>query len=44
MLLRETLADKDIPKRDKLRETIIKQFEKEFNLLKDELSVCLFSC
>lgn len=39
MLLRESLTDKDIPRRDKVREAVIKQFEKEFFLLKDELSV-----
>ena len=39
MLLRESLTDKDIPRRDKLRETIIAQFEKEFLRLKVELSV-----
>ena len=39
MLLRESLTDKDIPRRDKVREAIIQQFEKEFGLLKDELSV-----
>jgi hypothetical protein len=41
MLLRESLTDKDIPRRDKVREAIIQQFEKEFFLLKDELSVKL---
>jgi hypothetical protein len=39
MLLRESLNDKDIPRRDKLREAIINQFGKEFARLKVELSV-----
>lgn len=39
MLLREGMTDKDIPRRDKLREGIIQQFEKEFGRLKVELSV-----
>lgn len=41
MLLRESLTDKDIPRRDKLREGIIKQFEKQFACLKVDLSVSL---
>lgn len=39
MLLRESLNDKDIPRRDRLRESIIQQFEKEFAGLKVELAV-----
>jgi len=39
MLLRESLKDTDIPRRDKIREEIIRQFEKEFTRLKTELSV-----
>jgi hypothetical protein len=39
MLLRESLADKDIPRRDKVREAILDQFEKQFKALKTELSV-----
>jgi hypothetical protein len=39
MLLRESLTDKDIPHRDKLREGIIKQFEKQFARLKIHLLV-----
>jgi len=42
MLLRESLNDKDIPRRDKVREAIIQQFEKEFACLKVELSVGWF--
>jgi len=38
-LLRDSLADKDIPRRDKIREAIIRQFEREFSKLKIELSV-----
>ena len=40
MLLRESLTDKDIPCREKVREAIIQQFEKEFANLKNELAVC----
>jgi hypothetical protein len=39
MLLRESLNDKDIPRRDKLREAIINQFGKEFARLKVKLLV-----
>jgi hypothetical protein len=39
MLLQDSLTDKDIPRRDKLREAIIQQFYKEFETLKVELSV-----
>jgi len=39
MLLQESLTDKDIPHRDKVREAIFQQFEKEFSALKIELSV-----
>ncbi len=41
MLLREDMTDKEIPRRDKLREAIIQQFEKEFARLKVKLSVDL---
>ena len=41
MLLRKSLTDKDIPRRDKLREGIIKQFKKQFACLKIDLSVSL---
>ena len=39
MLLRDTLTDEDIPRRDKFREAIIQQFGVEFKKLKVELSV-----
>ena len=39
MLLRESLTDKDIPHRDKLREAIFQEFHKAFGNLKTELSV-----
>jgi hypothetical protein len=39
MLLRESLTNGDIPRRDKVREAIIQQFEKEFAVLRTELSV-----
>lgn len=39
MLLRESLADKDIPRRDKVREAILDQYSKQFDGLINELSV-----
>ena len=40
MLLRETLVDADIPRRDKMREAIISQWQKSFEHLKLDLAVC----
>ena len=39
MLLRESLNDKQIPRRHMLREGVLKQFKREFGQLKLELSV-----
>jgi uncharacterized protein YnzC (UPF0291/DUF896 family) len=39
MLLRESLTDKDIPRRHKVREAILQQYRKQFANLKVELSV-----
>ena len=39
MLLRETLVDADIPRRDKMREVIISHWQKSFETLKLDLSV-----
>jgi hypothetical protein len=41
MLLRETLVDADIPRRDKMREVIMGQWRKSFETLKINLSVSL---
>jgi hypothetical protein len=41
MILRESLVDADIPRRDKMREAILNQFWTSFNELKVDLSVCL---
>lgn len=40
LLLRPKMADKDIPHRSKVRETVLKLFESWFQSLKNELSVC----
>jgi hypothetical protein len=39
-ILRESLLERDIPRRDKLREAIIKRWHRSFKDLKLELSVC----
>ena len=41
MLLRDTLEDKHIPRRHKLREAIIAEWQKEFEGLKKALAVSL---
>lgn len=41
LVLRPELADKDIPRRTKLRESVIKAWEAWFNILKEDLSVSL---
>jgi hypothetical protein len=41
MVLRETLVDVDIPRRDKMREAIISAWQKSFKDLKIDLSVSL---
>jgi hypothetical protein len=41
LILRETLSDSDIPRRDKMRETIITHWRESFRVLKSELSVSL---
>ena len=41
MILRETLVDADIPRRDKMREAIITHWRTSFEELKLELSVGL---
>jgi hypothetical protein len=43
MLLRPSLQDKEIPRRDKVREGIIEQWHKWFDSLKRELAVCTIS-
>jgi hypothetical protein len=45
MVLRETLVDADIPRRDKMRESIMKQWEASFEALIAEISVrvCLLT-
>jgi hypothetical protein len=43
MVLRESLVDADIPRRDKMREAIIGAWQKSFTQLKLDLSVsCSF--
>jgi hypothetical protein len=39
MVLRESLVDADIPRRDKMREAIIGAWQKSFTQLKLDLSV-----
>jgi hypothetical protein len=41
LLLRESLVDADIPRRDKMREAILKHWRKSYEELKVELSVSL---
>ena len=41
MILRETLVDADIPRRDEMREAIITHWQMSFEELKLELSVGL---
>jgi hypothetical protein len=40
LLLRQDLRDKDIPRRTKLRESIVQAWEAWFRTLRQELSVC----
>ena len=40
LLLRQDLHDKDIPRRTKLRESVVRAWELWFKTLKQELSVC----
>jgi hypothetical protein len=44
MVLRETLVDADIPRRDKMRETVLSHWQKSFEDLKVELSVSRVLC
>ena len=41
MVLHKTLVDADIPRRDKMRESIMKQWEVLFKALIAEISVCV---
>jgi hypothetical protein len=41
MILRETLTDKEIPRRDKMRESVIVQWRDRFEDLKLDLSVSM---
>jgi hypothetical protein len=43
MLLRPSLQDKEIPRRDRVQEGIIEQWHKWFDSLKRELAVCTIS-
>jgi hypothetical protein len=39
MILRESLVDTDIPRRDKMREAVISHWQDSFEVLKLDLSV-----
>jgi hypothetical protein len=41
MILRETLVDADIPRRDKVRESVIRAWQKAFEEQKEVFSVSL---
>jgi len=43
MLLRPGLQEKEIPRRDRLREGIIEKWHDWFGSLKQELAVCIIS-
>jgi hypothetical protein len=43
LMMKPDLADKDIPHRSKLRESIITAWESWFRILKKDLSVCVSS-
>lgn len=44
MVLRGSLVDTEIPRRDRLREAVITQWQESFNQLKSDLSVSIGFC
>jgi hypothetical protein len=42
MILRESLVDTDIPRRNKMREAVISHWRDSFEVLKLDLSVCMY--